>query len=211
MKRSLCVFALLSAVIIAANIRSPGTYATAQTDKKIVDQTLRDAVKMINDGFTTHNSQQMQKGLGQLKVFTAIAPDSNKMKASAVEALEFLPRMRAAEAEEEQKEIAWRAEAKRATSKTSSGPGVVTNGHALSKPKPKIPPVAQAAGASGEVTVKFLIDEQGRIIKVTSVTGHPLLQAPAAAAALASRFSPTLFDGRPVKVTGSIVYNFSSE
>jgi protein TonB len=86
--------------------------------------------------------------------------------------------------------------------------GGVLNGKALSLPQPAYPSIARAAHASGTVTVQVLIDEQGNVIRAHAVDGHPLLQAVSVAAAREAKFSPTLLEGEPVKVTGVIKYNF---
>ena len=86
--------------------------------------------------------------------------------------------------------------------------GGVLNGKAISKPQPAYPPIAKAARASGTVTVQILVDEQGRVVSATAVSGHPLLQQAAVSAARQARFSPTLLSGQPVKVSGVITYNF---
>jgi periplasmic protein TonB len=86
--------------------------------------------------------------------------------------------------------------------------GGVLNGKAISKPQPAYPPIAKAARASGTVTVQILVDEQGRVVSASAVSGHPLLQQAAVAAARQARFSPTLLSGQPVKVSGVITYNF---
>jgi protein TonB len=86
--------------------------------------------------------------------------------------------------------------------------GGVLNGKAISKPQPVYPPIAKAARASGIVTVQVLVDESGRVISASPVSGHPLLQQAAVAAARQARFSPTLLSGQPVKVSGVLTYNF---
>lgn len=86
--------------------------------------------------------------------------------------------------------------------------GGVLNGKALALPQPAYPPLARAAHVSGTVTVQVLIDEQGNVVSAHAVDGHPLLQSVCVAAARQARFSPTLLDGEPVKVTGVIQYNF---
>ena len=86
--------------------------------------------------------------------------------------------------------------------------GGVLNGKAISKPQPAYPAVAKAARASGVVTVQILVDESGRVISASAVSGHPLLQQAAVAAARQARFTPTLLSGQPVKVSGVITYNF---
>jgi protein TonB len=89
--------------------------------------------------------------------------------------------------------------------------GGVLNGKALSLPKPPYPQIAKAAHASGTVVVQVLIDENGAVVSAHAVSGHPLLQAVAVAAARGARFSPTKLSGQPVKVTGVIQYNFVAQ
>lgn len=86
--------------------------------------------------------------------------------------------------------------------------GGVLNGKAISKPQPAYPAIARTARASGQVTVQITVDESGRVISASAVSGHPLLRQAAEGAARQARFSPTLLSGQPVKVTGVITYNF---
>ena len=74
--------------------------------------------------------------------------------------------------------------------------------------RPAYPGAARAVHASGTVDVEITIDENGDVIQANAVSGHQLLRPAAVAAARASKFSPTLLSGQPVKVTGIIVYNF---
>jgi periplasmic protein TonB len=89
--------------------------------------------------------------------------------------------------------------------------GGVLNGKATSLPKPGYPPAAKAIRASGAVSVQVLIDESGRVVSASAVSGHPLLRAAAVSAAQGARFSPTLLSGQPVKVSGVITYNFTAQ
>jgi TonB family protein len=91
-------------------------------------------------------------------------------------------------------------------SKTISG-GVL-NGKATNLVQPPYPAAAKAVRAAGAVNVQVTIDEKGNVISANAVSGHPLLRASAVAAALQSKFSPTLLSGKAVKVSGVIVYNF---
>ena len=86
--------------------------------------------------------------------------------------------------------------------------GGVLNGKALALPQPAYPRLARAAHISGTVTIQVLIDEQGNVTAAHAVDGHPLLQAVCVAAAQQAKFSPTLLEGEPVRVTGVIKYNF---
>lgn len=95
------------------------------------------------------------------------------------------------------------------TPKTISGGAL--NGKAINLPKPPYPSIARAAGASGTVIVQVTVDENGRVISASAISGHPLLKASAVQAAYGARFTPTLIDGQPVKVTGTISYNFVND
>lgn len=89
--------------------------------------------------------------------------------------------------------------------------GDVETGRALQLPKPRYPALARAAHVSGQVTVQLLIDVDGTVMEAAAVSGHPLLYGVSVEAARNSRFSPTKLDGKPVKVTGVITYNFMSQ
>jgi Ca-activated chloride channel homolog len=88
--------------------------------------------------------------------------------------------------------------------------GGVINGKAIRLPKPAYPSTAKAASVSGQVSVQVTIDENGNVITAAPISGHPLLQAAATAAALQARFTPTQLSGQPIKVTGVVVYNFGT-
>jgi protein TonB len=89
--------------------------------------------------------------------------------------------------------------------------GGVLNGKALHLVQPQYPQIAKQAHASGTVVVQVLIDENGNVIAAHAVSGHPLLQPVAVAAARASKFSPTKLSGQPVQVNGLIQYNFVAQ
>jgi protein TonB len=61
------------------------------------------------------------------------------------------------------------------------------------------------------VTVEITVDETGKVIAAHAVSGHPLLQAAAVAAARQASFKPTRLNGEPVKVSGALVYNFVAQ
>ena len=79
---------------------------------------------------------------------------------------------------------------------------------AVSLVKPEYPAAARAVRASGAVQVQVTINELGYVISAKAISGHPLLRSAAEKAGKASKFSQTLLEGMPVKVTGVVVYNF---
>jgi TonB family protein len=94
-------------------------------------------------------------------------------------------------------------------------PGAVSAGplddKATSKPEPTYPRLAQAARAGGQVVVRVVVDERGQVIMANAVSGHPLLQPAAVAAARRAEFEPTVSGGKPVKVVGTLTYEFEPQ
>jgi TonB family protein len=86
--------------------------------------------------------------------------------------------------------------------------GGLLNGKAITLPKPEYPAAARQANISGTVVVQVTIDEYGNVIAARVVSGHPLLQAAALAAAREAKFSPTFMMGEAVKVNGVLTYQF---
>ncbi len=89
--------------------------------------------------------------------------------------------------------------------------GGVLNGKAISLVTPEYPAEARSTHASGQVQVRVIIDETGRVIEAKGVNingTHGALITAAENAARRSRFTPTLVSGMPVKVSGIIIYNF---
>lgn len=82
------------------------------------------------------------------------------------------------------------------------------NGKAVSLPKPEYTKKARLRKAGGSVVVEVLVDVRGYVISAKALSGHQLLRAPSVKAALRAQFSPTLLSGQPVKVLGTITYNF---
>jgi TonB family protein len=105
--------------------------------------------------------------------------------------------------------IAFAQEALRPKAPTVINGGII-NGKAKSLPPPTYPEAAKAVHAGGAVNVRVLIDENGDVVSAEATSGNPLLRAAAVEAARASKFTPTLLSGQPVKVNGVIVYNFVS-
>lgn len=68
--------------------------------------------------------------------------------------------------------------------------------------------MAKAANIEGSVIVEVTVSEKGQVISARVLSGHPLLREAAVSAARQWVFSPTLLSRVPVKVVGSITFNF---
>jgi len=87
--------------------------------------------------------------------------------------------------------------------------GGVLQGEATRRTPPTYPPLAKAARVSGAVVVEVTVDEDGSVISARPISGHPLLKEAAVSAARSWRFTPTKLSGVPVKVIGTITFNFT--
>ncbi|HEU4508991.1 MAG TPA: energy transducer TonB, partial [Pyrinomonadaceae bacterium] len=83
--------------------------------------------------------------------------------------------------------------------------GGMLNGRAIYLPVPEVPP----GDASGVVVVAILIDEQGSVVEARAISGPQPLHAAAVNAARLARFTPTMLMGEPVRVSGTLSYNFT--
>lgn len=91
---------------------------------------------------------------------------------------------------------------------TTAKSDTVLNGRAIRLPQPAYPAGARMAHVSGTVVIQVLINETGGVIAACVMSGPSLLQQAALDAARAAQFTSTKVSGKPVKVTGVIVYNF---
>jgi TonB family protein len=84
----------------------------------------------------------------------------------------------------------------------------VLNAKAISLPKPVYTEEAKRQKASGRVTVRVIVDENGKVISAKAMNGPAVLREAAEAAARQAVFTPTTQDGITVKITGTLTYDF---
>jgi tetratricopeptide (TPR) repeat protein len=84
----------------------------------------------------------------------------------------------------------------------------VPNQAVANKSQASHPDVVHLSGEFGKVVVKVVVDESGKVILACAQSGPNTLREPSVRAAYRARFTPTLLEGVPVKVVGSIIYNF---
>lgn len=87
--------------------------------------------------------------------------------------------------------------------------GGVLAGMATRRPQPPYPQMARAAGIEGAVVVEVTVSESGSVLTARAVSGHPLLRDAAVQAARGWAFTPMRISGVPVKVVGTITFNFA--
>lgn len=90
--------------------------------------------------------------------------------------------------------------------------GEILNGKAISLPRPDYPREAKMRRVTGTVVVKVWIDEEGKVVSAEDMcAAHPLLRGTSLRAASGARFSPTIVNGKPVRVSGAITYRFMAQ
>jgi TonB family protein len=120
------------------------------------------------------------------------------------------------EVEEASAESIRRAQSESQT--TANGPrpigpidGGNLNSKAIELPPPIYPAEARKIHASGQVQIKVIVDETGRVLSADILSGPETLRMAALAAARKARFAPTLISGGAVKVSGILTYDFKPE
>jgi TonB family protein len=88
--------------------------------------------------------------------------------------------------------------------------GGVLNSKALSLPKPVLSEEAKRLKESGKITVRVIIDENGKVVSAKAMNGPAVLREAAEAAARLATFAPTTQDGITVRVTGDLIYTFTN-
>ncbi|HEX8338310.1 MAG TPA: energy transducer TonB [Pyrinomonadaceae bacterium] len=82
-------------------------------------------------------------------------------------------------------------------------------GKARSRVAPSYPTIARTARVTGNVTVFLVVNAKGEVESVIRAEGPQPLQQAASEAARRWKFNPTEIDGRPVRVTGYLSFNFT--
>jgi TonB family protein len=85
------------------------------------------------------------------------------------------------------------------------------NDKATDLPDAIYPGEARKAHITGEVKVRVIVDETGRVMSADIVSGPKQLWIAAIEAARKAHFEPTLVGGTAVKITGILTYNFKEE
>lgn len=78
----------------------------------------------------------------------------------------------------------------------------------LKKVAPEYPPLAHKTRVSGNVVLEVHIDEEGSVIDIRVLEGHPLLREAAVKAVEQWKYSPTLLSGEPVPVVATVTVMF---
>ena len=82
------------------------------------------------------------------------------------------------------------------------------NSKATSMPKPIVSEEMKRLKAKGKITVRVIVDENGKVVSATALSGVHVLREAAETAAREATFKPLVQDGITVRFTGTLTYNF---
>jgi TonB family protein len=81
-------------------------------------------------------------------------------------------------------------------------------GNLIEAPHPEYPAEARRDNVTGNVTVEIEIDEDGKVVSARAASGPDALRAAAVKAAYRARFKPATANGKPVRFSAALTYNF---
>lgn len=110
--------------------------------------------------------------------------------------------------EEKKENVPTTTESKSSGEPTSALPESVTL-ERIKTQNPVYPLEAERQGIQGQVIVRFVISETGDVESAEAISGDPLLAPAAVAAAKQWKFKPYIKNGRAVKVTTKIPFDFA--
>ncbi len=94
------------------------------------------------------------------------------------------------------------------TSPNTPLPLFYREGFARNLVKPYFPQIAKEHRFFGSIKVQTITNELGKVIFARAVSGNPILRRESQKAACYSKFISISFDGKPVKFSFTIQYNF---
>lgn len=193
----------MPAVSIPDAAAAEGLYGTMLVEVKVDDKgKVKDVKQIIGPDWTCPNYES--PGMTALNDYVRNRAESATIDSGGKSHLwlEFKfvdPRPAKSKPEEEEEKL---------TGPKTVNAGVV-NGKAVNLEIPRYPAAARRATKVRErVSVRVLINEEGKVISAENLSGGPVLATPSRVAACRSRFSPTRLNGAPVKVSGMIHYTF---
>lgn len=84
----------------------------------------------------------------------------------------------------------------------------VDKGGVIELPQPVYPVEGRERKIQGEVRVAIVVGEDGSVVSAKPTSGPEALHAAARDAAFKARFHPTMVNGKPAKVSGTLSYSF---
>lgn len=179
--------------------------AIADFDKAIEMDPKRPRVYSMR-GSTYEKVGNVDKAVADYKKALELDPNADIAKAS-LKKIEDEKAQAAAAAAEKERQAAAEAAAKAAQPAGPIDVGSLNN-LAIKLAVPVYPAIERQMNRQGLVVVRVTLDEEGKVLEAQASSGPKSLQEYAEDAARKSKFNPATANGKPVKATGYITYNF---
>jgi outer membrane biosynthesis protein TonB len=88
--------------------------------------------------------------------------------------------------------------------------GLIGSWQIVERPAPVYPVLVQKAQLNGSTVVEVLIGKDGQVEQAVILSGHPLVYPAVITAAMQAKFYPTYIKGRPIKVSGILIYDLDA-
>lgn len=86
--------------------------------------------------------------------------------------------------------------------------GNVMAANLVDRVEPQYPKEAKKKHLQGDVRIRIVVDEEGKVIKTDTLSGHHILAKAAAEAVRHWRYQPTLLNGEPIQVESEVELHF---
>lgn len=187
------------------------SYDLSVTDfTKTLEINPKDSMAYTNRGISYEKLGEVKKAVADFQKAVELEGNNETAKAG-------LKRIQ----QEEQAKLAAKTPPVAATSAPVSAPpepvkvpeflnlGTISPSSAVKMVGPVYPAFAQRAQVEGRVAVEVTLDENGEVVEAKATSGPAILRSAAEDAAARSKFKPAMFNGKPLKGKGTIVYNFT--
>jgi TonB family protein len=198
------------------------SYDTAIADfSKVVELNPKDAAAFANRGQAWEKKGDLQKAKEnyekalELNAENTLAKTNlERIRADEAKSQPKLPEPTLAKTSSDTPDGSVNNTANANTTAVSTAPdsvdiGALSKANAIRMVEPIYPPLAARSNITGRVTVKVTLDEEGNVISAKAIDGHQLLRQTSEDAAKRSKFKPVMFQGKPIRATATITYNFS--
>lgn len=163
---------------------------------KALELNPKDSAAFFNRGVAHENLGDTKKAISDYQKAVGLEPANEAARAN----LKRLEDALAAEAA---------AEAARNAPPEFVNLGNLTAANAVDMVTPNYSLAARRSSVEGRVVVEVELNEEGEVVSAKASSGPAMLRGAAEDAAKRSKFKPGLFNNRPIKAKGVIIYNFT--
>lgn len=181
---------------------------------RVIELEPNEASAYYNRANALENTGNFEKALADYVKAGELEPDNDNAKTSAERLRAALPKpVERRDAPVIQSPVTGPVQSAPAEARTAPDASLPSNigslkDLALRLSVPTYPALERQNRTEGLVTVQVTIDEDGKVVNAKATNGPKGLRSASEDAARRSKFKPYTVEGKPVKATGYVVYNF---